>query len=335
MRELGLRTYRIGDQPEPGSVPLSVIVLTRNEAANIDRCLASAAFAAQIVVVDSESTDDTRDRAAAAGAHVVVEPWRGYGAQREFALRLPILRHDWVYLLDADEWISPQLAQEIAGVIARPAHAAYAQRFRLVFQGRWIRHCGWYGGAWITRLVRRDAAHFPEEVFGERVQIKGTVGRLRCDLVDADRKGLASWLHKHVRYAELEAARRGTGSSLAKRLRVFRARRSADTRPLPRAIAKDLLFPSLPARPGLMFVYMYLWRLGFLDGRAGFRFCVFHAWFQFTIDALRAEGCESWHIAPQQPEQPVHLSAEGVATAPGHPQNEVGALPAVNLMEQR
>jgi glycosyltransferase involved in cell wall biosynthesis len=286
----GLRPYRPGDQPAAGSVPVAAIVLTRDESVNLDRCLASLGWAAQRVVLDSGSTDGTVARARAAGAEVVEEPWRGYGAQRELALRLPGLRHDWVYFVDADEWASPLLAAELAAVLRAPDHDGYAQRFRLVFQGRWIRHCGWYRGAWITRLVRRSAARFGAAGFGERVQVTGSVGRLRHDLVDEDRKGLASWLRKHVRYAELEAERRGQALPLAARWRAFRAGRAGDTRPLPRALAKDLVFPAMPARPLALFCYMYLLRLGFLDGRAGLRFCLYHAWFQLTVDALRAEA---------------------------------------------
>jgi glycosyltransferase involved in cell wall biosynthesis len=289
MRGSSLRPYRAGDEPPAGSVPVSAIVLTRDESVNIDRCLGSLGWARQLVVVDSGSTDDTVARAGAAGAEVVVEPWRGYGAQRELALRLPVLRHDWVYFVDADEWVSPELAGELARVLAAPDRDAYAQRFRLVFQGRWIRHCGWYRGAWVTRLMRRSAARFGDEGFGERVRVSGSVGRLRCDLVDEDGKGLAAWLRKHVGYAELEAARRGGSARLGARWRAFRSARAGDTRPLARAVAKDLVLPAVPARPLAMFCYMYLFRLGFLDGPAGLRFCLYHAWFQLTVEALRAE----------------------------------------------
>lgn len=290
MARLGIRPYRLGDHPAAGSVPVTVIVLARDESANIDRCLGSLGWARQVVVVDSGSTDDTPRRAAAAGAEVVEEAWRGYGAQREFALRLPVLGHDWVYFVDADEWVSPELAGEVAGVLRDPDRDAYAQRFRLVFQGRWIRHCGWYGGAWIVRLMRRPAARYGSDVFGERVQVDGRVGRLRNDLVDEDRKGLARWLRKHVGYAELEAARRGASKPLRARWRAFRSGRATDARPLARAIAKDLVFPAVPARPLALFCYMYLLRFGFLDGPAGLRFCLYHAWFQLTVDALRDEA---------------------------------------------
>jgi len=291
MTALGLRPYAPGDAPAEGAVAVSVVVLTKNEAVNIERCLASVRWAEQVVVLDSGSTDDTVLLAKAAGAEVVEELWHGYGRQRELALRLPVLRHDWVYFVDADEWVSPGLAAEIAGTLRDPQHHAYAHRFRVVFLGRWIRHCGWYGGSWIVRLMRRSAVRFGDETAGERVQVDG-VGRLRHDIVDHDLKGLAAWLHKHVGYAELEASRQSGAAPLAQRWRVaqrwrtFRAGRSHDTRPLLRAVAKDLVLPLVPARPLVVFCYMYLLRLGFLDGVPGLLFCLYHAWYRVTIEAL-------------------------------------------------
>jgi glycosyltransferase involved in cell wall biosynthesis len=292
MTGLGLRPYRAGDAPAPGSVPVSVVVLTRDEEVNIRRCLASVAWADQVVVVDSGSTDDTVPIAGSLGAEVVVQPWLGFSGQREFALRLPGLRHDWVYFVDADEWVCPQLASEIAALFSGapparspPSCAAFSQRFRLVFQGTWIRHGGWYSGSWIVRLVDRRYTKFDGSLVGERACVDGPVQRLSHDIVDEDRKDLAAWLHKHVRYAQLEAARRSEPVPLARRLRALRSRR--DSRPLPRSVLKDVVFPAMPARPAALFGYMYIARLGLLDGRAGLRFCFFHAWYEVCVNALR------------------------------------------------
>ena len=120
MTRLGLRPYQAGDDPPPGSVPVSVVVLTLNEEPNIRRCLASVAWADQVVVVDSGSADGTVPVARSLGAEVVEQPWLGFSAQRECSLRLPLIRHDWVYFVDADEWVSPQLAAEIAIQLADP-----------------------------------------------------------------------------------------------------------------------------------------------------------------------------------------------------------------------
>jgi glycosyltransferase involved in cell wall biosynthesis len=123
---LGLRPYRAGDDPVPGSVPVSVVVLTLDEEVNIRRCLESVAWAAQ-VVVDSGSADATAGIARSLGAEVVEQPWLGYSAQRDFALRLRAVRHDWVYFVDADQWISPQLAREVGDRLRDPSCAAPAK----------------------------------------------------------------------------------------------------------------------------------------------------------------------------------------------------------------
>lgn len=287
MTRLGLRPYRGGDAPAAGSVPVSVVVLTKNEELNIARCLASVAWAEQIVVIDSGSADRTMAIASRAGARVVEQPWLGFSGQREFALRRDGLHRDWVYFVDADEWVSPQLAAEIAATLRRPVCNGYAQRFRMVFQGTWIRHCGWYGGSWIVRLVDRRYTKFDGSTVGERARVDGPVGRLVNDIVDADNKGMAAWLHKHVGYAELDARSRPGPASLPRRLQALRARR--DSRPLARAVLKDVIFPSVPARPLALFLYMYIARLGLLDGPAGLRFCFFHAWYEACVTALTAE----------------------------------------------
>jgi glycosyltransferase involved in cell wall biosynthesis len=287
MTKLSLRPYRTGDDPAPGSVPVSVIVLMRNEEANIRRCLTSVAWAEQILAVDSGSTDDTIAIARSLGAALVHQPWLGFSAQREFSLRLPLLRHDWVYFVDADQWVSPQLAAEIADTLQEPSCAAFAHRFRLVFQGRWIRHCGWYAGSWNVQLLDRRYSKYDGGLVGERVHVDGQVDRLRNDIVDDDLKGLAAWLLKHVHYAQLETERRGEAAPLSQRIRALRS--PNDIRPLSRAVLKDVIFPSMPAKPIMMFIYMYLIRLGLLDGSAGLRFCFFHAWFQASVNALSAD----------------------------------------------
>jgi glycosyltransferase involved in cell wall biosynthesis len=288
MTRLRLRPYQAGDDPPPGSVPVSVVVLTLNEEPNIRRCLASVAWADQVVVVDSGSADRTVPLARAAGVEVVDQPWLGFSAQREYALRLPLLGHDWVYFVDADEWVSPQLAAEIAARLADPQCVGFAQRFRLVFLGTWIRHCGWYRGSWIVRLVDRRYTKYDGNLVGERPCVDGPVRRLASDIVDEDRKGLAAWLHKHVRYAQLECERRDSIGSLTERLRALRY--SGSPRPLARSILKELVFPGIPAKPAALFLYMYIARLGFLDGAAGLRFCFYHAWFEMSVASLRADA---------------------------------------------
>jgi len=314
---LGLRPYRLGDNPPPGSVPVSVVVLTRDESVNIVRCLGSLAWAGQVVVIDSGSADDTVPLARSLGAEVVEQEWLGFSGQREFAIRLPEILHDWVYFVDADEWVSPQLAAEISQRLRAPGCAAFSHRLRLVFQGTWIRHCGWYSGSWVVRLVDRRYTKYDGSPVGERATVDGSVRRLANDIVDEDHKGLAHWLRKHVGYAELEVERRGYPVPLGDRVRRFRARDRTDTRPLSRIILKDLVFPSVPVRPLALFLYMYVVRRGFLDGRAGLRFCFFHAWYQAAVDGLAAEASgrlDGWLQQPVDRERSIPIRSE---TCPG------------------
>jgi glycosyltransferase involved in cell wall biosynthesis len=298
MTRLNLRPYRTGDDPPPRSVPVSVVVLTKDEEPNIRRCLDSVAWADQVVVVDSGSSDDTTLIAKSLGADVVDQPWLGYSAQRDFALGLTLIRRDWVYFVDADEWVSPQLASEISEQLRAPSCAAFSHHVRLVFQGTWIRHCGWYGASLFIQLVDRRYTKYDGEIVGERPCVNGALGRLRNDLVDEDLKGLAAWLHKHVHYAQLQAERRGRQVPFTRRLRQLRNRNHADSRRLMRVLFKDVIFPSAPAKPFALFIYMYLIRLGFLDGRAGLRFCFYHAWYEASIAALQAESTATEREAP-------------------------------------
>ncbi len=275
------------DVPAPGSVPVTALVLTKNEEDNIARCMASLAWCDQLVVIDSESSDDTVRLASAGGAVVIEQPWLGFARQREFALRHDAVRNDWVYFVDADEWVSAALAREAADAVSQDSYAACAHRLRLVFLGRWIRHCGWYGGSSVVRLGRRDALSYDvSTAVGERAMVDGQVGRLRYDIVDEDLKGLAAWLRKHITYAEAEAARRcGQPPELQQRLRLWlRGERAG--RPPARSLAKDVVAPAIPARPLLLFIYMYALRGGWRDGRQGLMFCMYHAWFEATVQQL-------------------------------------------------
>ena len=290
MTKLGLRPYGPGDQPNRHSIPVSVVVLTRDEEPNIRRCLGSVAWADQVVLVDSGSADDTVPIARSLGAEVLEQPWLGFSDQREYALRHPALRHDWVYFVDADEWVSPQLACEIAECLRAPSCSGFAHRRRLVFQETWIRHCGWYSGSWLVRLVDRRYAKFDGSIVGETICVDGPILRLTHDLVDEDHKGLAAWLRKHVGYAELEAQRRGKHTPLVDRMQSLRS--CNGSRPLARAVLKDVIFPSVPAKPAALFFYMYVMRLGVLDGHAGLRFCMLHAWHEAMVAALRAAASD-------------------------------------------
>jgi len=261
---------------------VTAIVLTRDEEANIRRCLLSLRWCDQVVVLDSGSVDSTRDIARAEGAEVLEQPWLGFARQRQWAMEHPSVRHHWVYFVDADEWVSAPLAAEITSALGSTEAVAYSQRRRTIFLGTWIQHAGWYGASMVRLFDRRRATWDLTAEFAERVVIDGSVGQLRNDLVDDDRKGLASWMAKHVRYADLEAERRRTRSGAV----WARVRSRPNSLPLARAIAKEVIFPLLPCKPLTLFVYMFLIRAGWRDGRAGLTFCLLHACHENNVGQL-------------------------------------------------
>lgn len=277
------------DTPLPGSVPVTALVLTKNEALNIKRCLTSLAWCDQLIVIDSGSIDDTVSLARSCGAEVIEQPWTGFARQRELAIRHPAVRNEWIYFVDADEWVSAALAQEIAKAVAQDHFVAFAQRFRLIFLGRWIKHCGWYGGSWIVRLGKRGSLSYdPSTSIGERALAHGPTGRLVNDIVNEDRKGLPAWLHKHISYAEAESIRRARASTdFRSRLRAVRSVQG--NRPWTRTVAKELIYPAVPVKPLALFCYMYVVRGGWRDGHEGLAFCVLHSWHEFVIQELRRE----------------------------------------------
>jgi glycosyltransferase involved in cell wall biosynthesis len=226
-------------------VGLSVIVITRDEEANIADCLASVAFASELVVVDSGSTDRTVELAQAAGAKVVrTTDWPGFGAQKNRALAQAT--QPWVLSIDADERVTPALRDEILAVVgeAAPRFDAWDMPRRSSFCGQYMSHSGWYPDR-VTRLFRRGRARFSDDLVHERVVVDGPMGHLRHDLLHATYPDLETMLQKLDRYS--------TASARAMHERGVRSSPAG-------AIARGLW----------AFIRTYVLRLGFLDGRLGF-----------------------------------------------------------------
>jgi glycosyltransferase involved in cell wall biosynthesis len=232
-------------------VSVSVIVITRDEEAAIGRCLASVAWADEIVVVDSGSTDRTVELSRAAGARVTVAAdWPGFGPQKNRALDLAT--GDWVLSLDADEWVSPALAAEIGAAVARTDAPAGFELPRLSsFVGREMRHSGWWPDP-VARLFRRGAARFSDDLVHERLVVTGALGRLAEPLRHESFTSLEEVVDKMNRY-----------SSASARMRVARGQGGS--------------VGSAVAHGAWAFVRTYLLRAGFLDGREGFVLAVANA----------------------------------------------------------
>ncbi len=225
-------------------LPLSLCVITRDAAGQLADCLASAPFAGEIVVVDSGSSDDTVEIARRCGARVIVQPWQGFGPQKNFAVAQAA--HDWVSCLDADERVTPELGAAIrCGARRRRRSAvAFAMARRNRFLGRWLRHGEGYPD-WIVRLFDRRHARWTDDPVHENVTADGTIARLSRDLLHASAESLDAYIAKQNRYTTIQAAAMHTRGERASVVRLVLS-------PLAR------------------FLRFYVVRLGFLDGVAGF-----------------------------------------------------------------
>jgi glycosyltransferase involved in cell wall biosynthesis len=224
-----------------GPLPLSLCVITRDAAGEIVDCLASAAFAGEVVVVDSGSRDDTVEIARGRGARVIERAWAGFGAQKNFAVGAAA--HDWVLCLDADERVTPEMAAAIASEITAPRAGAYAFARRNRFLGRWLAHGEGYPD-WNVRLFDRRRARWSDDPVHEHVLVDGPVVRLAGDLLHASAESLDAYLAKQNHYTTLQAAAMNA-----------RGERAGVTR--------------MVVSPIVRFIRFYVLRLGFLDGVAG------------------------------------------------------------------
>ncbi|MEI2417707.1 glycosyltransferase family 2 protein [Orrella sp. JC864] len=235
---------------EAGRLTLSVIVITKNEAAHIRACLDSVAFADEVIVLDSGSADDTVALAGQWGARVVQTPdWPGFGPQKNRALELA--RCDWVLSLDADERVTPELAAEIQALLRHPGHDAYRVARLSELCGRQIRHSGWWPDH-VLRLFRRGTARFTEAAVHEKVVTQGSVGTLRHHLLHFPYPDLESLIAKANRYSTDAAA-----------MMYARGKRCGPLGMLGHGI--------------WTFIRIYFLRRGFLDGRQGLVLALFAA----------------------------------------------------------
>ena len=233
---------------------ISAAVITFNEEEKIADCLKSLSFADEFVVVDSHSTDKTREIALAMGAKVIERDWPGHVAQKNFALSAA--DGEWVISLDADERVSGKLRSEMARVMENPRADGYAMPRRVFYINRWIRHCGWYPARKV-RLVKKAKARWEGADPHDALAVEGTVEKLAGDIYHLSFDSIYDHLKTvdhFTRVGAQEALRAGKRSS-----------------PL-----------DVTIRPLFTFAKMYLLKLGFLDGWPGLIVCVFSAFHTFT-----------------------------------------------------
>ena len=249
---------------------ISILILTFNEEKNIRRCLDSVGWSNDVLVVDSFSTDGTLEVVKSTGARVLQNHFIDFAEQRNFGLRNGSLKHDWVFHLDADEVVTPQLKTELLRTAEAGCYKAYRVASKLIFQGRWLRHSGMYP-SYQVRLGKRDSLTFVQVGHGQRENLPDAqIGTLEEPLIHHSfNKGLEDWFARHNRYSTAEAIEsirllKGEGTPWRALLT-----RSASSRR--RALKK--ISVSFPCRPLLRFLYMYILKRGFLDGTAGWRYC--------------------------------------------------------------
>lgn len=264
---------------------VSILILTLNEEANLAECIDSCTWSDDIVVFDSMSEDRTLDVALAKHARVVQRRFDNYAAQRNAALTTVQYKHPWVLMVDADERVPPTLAAEIESTIAgvRADVAMFRMRRKDYFLGKWLRRSSGYP-TWFGRLVRLGRVRVEREVNEEYIA-DGRVEHLKAHLHHFPfNKGVAYWYERHNRYSNMEASAKVDASSSRLCLGVLFRGDPVDKR---RAM-KQLVY-RLPMRPSVWFLYLYIFRMGFLDGAAGLAFSRMRASYETMIDVKALE----------------------------------------------
>ena len=283
-------------------IPVTLLVTTRNEAANIERCLTSAhQFVDQIFVIDSDSDDETASIARVYAEvvnlpydHTKIIPWiYQWGLDN-----LPI-RNAWVMILEADQMLTPDLKNELERLFSQPEipEDGFYVRRQQVFRGKALRFGG-YGSKYMLKLFRRGKGELDPEETDTRVYVKGAVGRLRFPIIEENRKEdeILFYLQKHLRYADVfareELLRREHGANWKQEPKLLGT-------PDQRVLWLKQLFFRLPlyVRPFIYFFYRYVFLCGFLDGKQGAIFHFMQAfWFRLVwdirLEELKGKGAQ-------------------------------------------
>ena len=253
---------------ENGMIPLTVIVIALNEEHNIGDCLDGVNWADEIILVDSGSKDATVTLAEQHGAKVFVRSWQGFSDAKTFAVSKS--RNNWILWLDADERVSPELADEIRLLLKEtPSKAAYSLARRAFFLGRWIRHSGWYPGR-VVRLFDKNFAVFSSASVHEGLVVRGDTGEINADILHFTDPNLYHYMQKFNRYTSLAS---NESFAAGKRFRIL-----------------DVLL-----RPLWLFFKMYFLRLGFLDGIEGLILALLSSAYVFT---KYSKLWEAWSASP-------------------------------------
>jgi glycosyltransferase involved in cell wall biosynthesis len=259
---------------------VSVLILTLNEEINIGECIDSCRWSDDLVVFDSCSSDRTREIALGLGARVLQRPFDNYAAQRNAALATVTYAHPWVLMVDADERVPADLAAEIADSVSNVNDRVVMFRMRRkdFFLGKWLKRSSGYP-TWFGRLVLPGRVHVQRE-YNEEYIADGEVAHLKAHLHHLPfNKGIDYWYERHNRYSSMEAALTlKMRSAPISSFNLFVADAIERRRRL-----KQIAY-RMPMRPLMVFIYLYIIRLGILDGPAGFYFSRMRAAYEMMID---------------------------------------------------
>ncbi|MER3432573.1 MAG: glycosyltransferase [Leptolyngbya sp. ERB_1_1] len=273
-------------------LPVSVLIPARNEAVNLPACLASVARADEVFVVDSQSSDRSVAIAESYGAIVVQFHFNGrWPKKKNWSLENLPFRNEWVLIVDCDERITPELWDEIAVAIQNPAFEGYYLNRRVFFLGQWIRYGGKYPD-WNLRLFQHKKGRYEnlgtetiqntgDNEVHEHVVLPGKVGYLKNDMLHIDFKDLYHWLDRHNRYSNWEAQvylnlLTGQGDDGTIGANLF-----GDSVQRKRFLKR--IWVRLPFKPALRFLLAYVFRFGFLDGKAGYIYARLLSQYEFQI----------------------------------------------------
>lgn len=265
-------------------IPISIMILTLNEEANMPKVLASVKDFDEVVVYDSLSTDRTVEVSRELGATIVERKFDNWAGHQNWAMENIAFKNPWVFYLDADERMTPELQAEVTKIVnGETPHRAYYVGRKNYFLGKWIKHAMPPGT--IMRFFQPPHIRF-ERLVNPVPVVDGSIGYLEHHFEHYNfSKGVGEWFEKHNRYSGAEAieAMKVIGGERLPLSTIFKGDRAERRQAL-----KQLAF-RMPFRPMLRFLYMYLFQLGFLDGKAGYLYCKMQATYEFMISVKMME----------------------------------------------
>ncbi|MBU2464629.1 MAG: glycosyltransferase family 2 protein [Candidatus Edwardsbacteria bacterium] len=261
---------------------ISILIITRNEERNIIACLEGLSWSNDVVVLDSFSTDATASLAEKSGARVFQRQFDNFASHKNWAMDHIDFKNRWLLIVDADERVGLSLAREIESLLAAPSeHNGYYVARQNIFAGKWIRFGGWYPD-WQLRLIKIGSARYENRIVHEHMLLDGSASFLKNHLTHYDYKGIERYFDRHNTYSSMEA------------VEIYRTLNAVVDKgtiqpglfsrgPARRRYLKNIAYRYIPARPFFKFIWMYFLKLGFLDGRIGFRFSLLHAFYDYQI----------------------------------------------------